>query len=131
LLRDHRLSAKDGYNRGRLFDADEATAIFCDGNARVLDLTRSSLAAELLNELIYLTETSGTDRMPLRLETARGIDRDAAAECGFASFGEPSALTGLAESGIFNWDDFSKGGCVVHFRDRDIPRTDTLCVPKT
>jgi hypothetical protein len=64
-LGDHLSSPKDSDDSGSLFNSDESAAIFGDRETRVRDLPGARLASELLHEFVDLSETRGTDRVPL------------------------------------------------------------------
>ena len=100
----------------------EASAIFRDCQARILDLPRARLAAKLQCQFMNLSEARSPNGMALAFQAPRGIDRYLAAQCGVSMFGKPSALTDLAKLQVFRLQDFREGGGVMHFRDRNIAR---------
>jgi hypothetical protein len=72
------------HGRG-LFHADNTATVLLQCDTRALYLTRSGLAAQLGYQFVHLTEARGADRMPLRLQAARGVYRDASAEGEFTA----------------------------------------------
>src|SRR5579863_4170127 len=127
-LGNHPSSPEDGDDSGRLFDADEAPTIFRDRETRVRDLPGTGLAAELLHEFVDLTETGGANRVPLRFQTSRGIDRNSAAQCSLATLRKRSALADFTEPQVLDLNYFCERGCVVHFRDGHVLWSDPRLV---
>src|ERR1043165_5213539 len=52
----------------------------CKAHTRTLDLADARLAAQLPHQLHHLTERRGAERLALRQETTRDVDRAAAPE---------------------------------------------------
>ena len=65
-----------------------------ESRARAVDLPRARVAAQLGHDLADLRGARRADGMPLRLEPARRIDRDLAAETGPALLGRDGAPPG-------------------------------------
>src|SRR5207249_6131831 len=96
-------------------DADQPAAVFGDGHARADDLALAGFAAELGCELENLPEPRGADRMPLRFESAGGIDRYASADGRVPALRDQAAFAGVTKAQVLGLDDFAHGGRVVHF----------------
>src|SRR5262245_47181342 len=114
------LAAEDGNNGCRFFITQKAAAILGDRPSRVLDLPGAGLAAELRDELVQLNDAGGADRVPLRQQAARGVDRNAAAEPRRAGFGGRAALAACTETQVLDLQDFGESRGVMNLRDRHL-----------
>src|SRR5688572_30633208 len=71
----------DHVNCGRgLLDTHEAAAVFDYTEAGIGDLRRPRLAADLTHDIVDHHHAGRADRMALRYQTARHVDRDSPTE---------------------------------------------------
>src|SRR5512134_548508 len=94
------LFAQDVYGHGCFLHSLHATAIFLDGVARAFHLACSCFTAQLCDQFEKLTDAGGAERVALRFEAARWIDRDASAQREIAALGGWSATTQWRESKV-------------------------------
>src|SRR5882757_9320284 len=80
-----------------------------------LHLTLAGLTTQMCRYLVNVGNTGGSQRMPLRQETAGYVDRDAPAQGRLAAVYQPPALTVAANPEIFVMQDFSRGKAVMQF----------------
>src|ERR1700722_20853714 len=118
------LFAQDGHARYRFLDTVQSAAIFCNRDPRAVDLAGPGLVTQLRDKFVDLREAGGADRMPLRFQSSRRIDRYATSDSGFAAFADGAAVAEGAQAEIFYLDDLAHGGSIVHFGNRDIARPD-------
>src|SRR5512140_2496229 len=64
----------------------EAAEVAGETDLRILHLSLPCLAAELEHNLVRLSDTGCTDRMPFRFQPARGVDGNAPANFGLPFF---------------------------------------------
>ena len=83
--------AQDVDRHGGFLDALQAAAVLLDRVARALDLAGAGFAAQLRHQFEELADAGGAERMALRFEAARRIDRDAPAERELAALGGRAA----------------------------------------
>ena len=81
------LSAQNVNSHGAFLDADQAAAVLLDRMACALDLAGAGLPAQLRDQFVELADAGGAERVALRLEAARRIDRDAPAKREVAAVG--------------------------------------------
>ena len=76
----------------------EASAILRDSKARILDLPRASLTAQLHHKFTDLPKASCTDRMPFRFQSTGWIDGNATSQSRLAPLRDEPALSEIAET---------------------------------
>src|SRR3546814_11015969 len=77
------------------------------------DLPRPGVAAQMQAQLIEIGDTRGTDRMPLRQETSRDVDRYTPAERSSPAVDHVIGLAGAAKLQILIMQQFGGGEAVV------------------
>src|SRR5262245_12568992 len=85
----------------------------------VFHLAGATLSPQLRHDLIYHAYDTRTDRMPKRLKTAAGIDRDVTIQSRAALFNQLRSLTFLGKAQVFIVGNLSPGEAIVHFGDVD------------
>src|SRR5262245_37151433 len=92
--------------------------------ACALDLSRARLAAQLRDDLADLRRARRPDRMALRLQPARRIHRNLAAQARPTLFGGETAGARLEETETLGRDDLRDGEAIVQLDDVDVLRPD-------
>src|SRR5574338_1469110 len=88
-------------------DALQAAAVLLHGMAGALDLARAGFAAQLGHQFVEVADTGGAQRMAFGFKTARGVDRDPAADGEVTALGRRAALTQIDEPEVFGLDDLA------------------------
>jgi len=97
--------------------------VFCNGEARVVDLAGAGFAAQLSHHFIDLRQPGGANRMAARQQTAGNIDRDFPPSV-VAPDSAIGRVTEGAETECFGLLDFGECGGIVDFGQRHVLRTD-------
>src|SRR5207249_3969196 len=113
-----RLVGQDRHARDRA----RAAQVVGEADLRTLHLPRAGLAAELWRELVEHAHASRADRVPVRLEPARGIHRLLAAEIGAPLLDEPAPLAARAKAQVLVVQDLGDGEAVVYLGKVDLRR---------
>src|SRR3546814_19626266 len=92
-------------------------------HAGAFDLPRPGVAAQMQAQLIEIGDTRGTDRMPLRQETSRDVDRYTPAERSSPAVDHVIGLAGAATLPILIMQPFGCGEAVG-----ELPRVQALDV---
>ena len=90
--------AQNRYDGRRLLNSDETAAVFGDCKPGVFCLAGPGSTAQLLRQLIDLTEPGSSDRVAFKFKTAGWIDWNPPAQRRFAALSEPPSLTYVAKT---------------------------------
>jgi hypothetical protein len=107
-------------DRHGLFDPDHAATILGDCELCGGHLATIGLAAQLHNQFVNLCESRRANRVSLRFETARRVDRDAATYAGFATLARRATITARHQAEVFDLYDLADCGGVMHFGHADV-----------
>src|SRR4051794_16196396 len=85
-----------------------------------VDLPRAAAAAQLVDDLVDLAEAGRADRLALRQQASRRVDRQPAAEARRAGLDERAALAGRAEAELLRRNDLGAAVGVLQLDDVDV-----------
>ena len=103
----------------------KAASVLGDSQASLIDLANATLAAQLRDQLVDLSQSGRTDRVTLAFEPTRRVDWDPSAQLRFALLGCQTAFPNMAQPKVFSLDHLADCGRIVDLRYRNVGRPNT------